>query len=76
MIGQIRPDEIYNLGAQSHVAVSFEAEYTANCDGLGTLGICSRPLLGLEQKGWIYQASTSGYGLAGDPAEETTLLST
>ena len=51
LIGQIQPDEIYNLGAQSHVAVSFEEpEYTANCDGLGTLRILEAVrLLGLEK---------------------------
>ena len=44
LIGQIQPDEIYNLGAQSHVAVSFEEpEYTADCDGLGTLSSGGRP---------------------------------
>ena len=61
IIKQIKPDEIYNLGAQSHVAVSFESpEYTANCDGLGTLRILEAiRLLGLVDKTKIYQASTS-----------------
>ena len=76
LIGQIQPDEIYNLGAQSHVAVSFEEpEYTANCDGLGTLRILEAVrLLGLEQKTRIYQASTSElYGLVQEiPQKETT----
>ena len=60
------PDEIYNLGAQSHVAVSFEEpEYTANCDGLGTLRVLEAvSLLGLSSKTRVYQASTSElYGL-------------
>ena len=76
LIGQIQPDEIYNLGAQSHVAVSFEEpEYTANCDGLGTLRILEAVrLLGLEKKTRIYQASTSElYGLVQEiPQKETT----
>ncbi|WP_341881934.1 GDP-mannose 4,6-dehydratase [Synechococcus sp. UW140] len=61
IIQQVQPDEIYNLGAQSHVAVSFEEpEYTANCDGLGTLRILEAVrLLGLTTKTRIYQASTS-----------------
>ncbi len=61
LIGEIKPDEIYNLGAQSHVAVSFEQpEYTANCDGLGTLRILEAVrMLGLTDKVKIYQASTS-----------------
>tara|TARA_B100000941_G_C28484006_1_gene543895 strand:- start:527 stop:1672 length:1146 start_codon:yes stop_codon:yes gene_type:complete len=61
IIQQIRPDEVYNLGAQSHVAVSFESpEYTANSDALGTLRIleCIRSL-GLNKKTKVYQASTS-----------------
>jgi len=60
-IKSIEPDEIYNLGAQSHVAVSFETpEYTANCDGIGTLRILEAVrLLGLTKKTRIYQASTS-----------------
>ena len=61
LIQKIQPDEIYNLGAQSHVAVSFEQpEYTANCDGIGTLRILEAVrLLGLVGKTKIYQASTS-----------------
>ena len=61
LIGDIQPDEIYNLGAQSHVAVSFETpEYTANCDAIGTLRILEAVrLLNLQKKTKIYQASTS-----------------
>tara|TARA_Y100001968_G_C19448240_1_gene766695 strand:+ start:1464 stop:2564 length:1101 start_codon:yes stop_codon:yes gene_type:complete len=61
ILQEVQPDEIYNLGAQSHVAVSFESpEYTANCDGLGTLRILEAVrLLGLTKKTKIYQASTS-----------------
>ena len=61
IIQKVKPDEIYNLGAQSHVAVSFESpEYTANCDALGTLRILEAvKLLGLTRKTKIYQASTS-----------------
>ena len=61
IIEKITPDEIYNLGAQSHVAVSFESpEYTANCDALGALRILDAVrLLGLSKKTKIYQASTS-----------------
>ena len=61
IIQQVQPDEIYNLGAQSHVAVSFEApEYTANSDALGTLRILEAVrMLGLTEKTRIYQASTS-----------------
>ena len=61
IIKEVQPDEIYNLAAQSHVAVSFESpEYTANCDGLGTLRILEAiRLLGLINKTKIYQASTS-----------------
>jgi GDPmannose 4,6-dehydratase len=76
IIQQVQPDEIYNLGAQSHVAVSFEApEYTANCDALGTLRILEAVrLLGLSQKTRIYQASTSElYGLVQEtPQREST----
>ena len=76
IIQQVQPDEIYNLGAQSHVAVSFEQpEYTADVDGLGTLRILEAVrLLGLEQKTRIYQASTSElYGLVQDtPQTEKT----
>ena len=61
IIDEIRPDEIYNLGAQSHVSVSFESpEYTANSDGLGTLRILEAiRFLGLSKKTKFYQASTS-----------------
>lgn len=61
LIQEIQPDEIYNLAAMSHVAVSFETpEYTGNVDGLGTLRILDAVrLLGLEKKTRIYQASTS-----------------
>ena len=76
VIQQIQPDEIYNLGAQSHVAVSFEQpEYTANVDGLGTLRILDAiRILGLEKKTRFYQASTSElYGLVREvPQKETT----
>ena len=66
IIQEVQPDEIYNLGAQSHVAVSFEApEYTANSDALGTLRILEAVrMLGLANKTRIYQASTSElYGM-------------
>ena len=61
IIQQVQPDEIYNLAAQSHVAVSFESpEYTANCDAIGTLRILEAiRILGLEKKTRFYQASTS-----------------
>jgi len=61
LIAEIKPAEIYNLGAQSHVAVSFEEpEYTADCDGLGTMRLLEAVrLLGLAKKTRIYQASTS-----------------
>ena len=61
IIQEVQPDEIYNLGAMSHVKVSFDTpEYTANVDGLGTLRILEAVrLLGLENKTRIYQASTS-----------------
>ena len=76
IIQQIQPDEIYNLGAQSHVAVSFESpEYTANSDALGTLRILEAVrILGLINKTRIYQASTSElYGLVQEiPQKETT----
>ena len=60
ILQNVQPDEIYNLGAQSHVAVSFETpEYTANCDALGTLRILEAiRILGLHKKTKIYQAST------------------
>jgi len=76
IIQQIQPDEIYNLGAQSHVKVSFEMpEYTGQVDGLGTLRILEAVrLLGMEDKVRIYQASTSElYGLVQEvPQRETT----
>ena len=76
IIGRVSPDEIYNLGAQSHVAVSFESpEYTANCDGIGTLRILEAVrTLGLTKKTKIYQASTSElYGLVQEiPQTEKT----
>ena len=76
IIKKTKPDEIYNLGAQSHVAVSFESpEYTANCDALGALRILEAvKLLGLQNHTKIYQASTSElYGLAQEtPQKETT----
>jgi GDPmannose 4,6-dehydratase len=76
IIQQVQPDEIYNLGAQSHVAVSFEApEYTADVDGMGTLRLLEAiRFLGLEKKTRFYQASTSElYGLVQEkPQKETT----
>ena len=76
IIQQVQPDEIYNLAAQSHVAVSFEEpEYTANSDGLGALRILEAiRILGLEKKTKYYQASTSElYGLVQEiPQKETT----
>ena len=76
IIQQTQPDEIYNLGAQSHVAVSFESpEYTANVDAMGTLRILEAiRILGLEKKTRFYQASTSElYGLVQEiPQKETT----
>jgi GDPmannose 4,6-dehydratase len=76
IVGQIRPDEIYNLGAMSHVAVSFESpEYTADVDGMGTLRLLeAMRLLGLERTTRFYQASTSElYGLVQEtPQKETT----
>jgi GDPmannose 4,6-dehydratase len=76
LIKEIQPDEIYNLAAMSHVAVSFEIpEYTGNADGLGTLRILDAVrLLGLEKKTRIYQASTSElYGKVQEvPQTETT----
>jgi GDPmannose 4,6-dehydratase len=76
LIQEIQPDEIYNLAAMSHVAVSFEIpEYTANADGIGTLRILDAVrLLGLEKKTRIYQASTSElYGKVQEvPQSETT----
>jgi GDPmannose 4,6-dehydratase len=76
IVQQTQPDEIYNLGAQSHVAVSFETpEYTADVDGLGTLRLLEAiRILGLEKKTRFYQASTSElYGLVQEtPQKETT----
>ena len=76
IVQQVQPDEIYNLGAQSHVAVSFEApEYTADADGLGALRLLEAiRLLGLEKKTRYYQASSSElYGLVQEiPQKETT----
>ncbi|MDD2882991.1 MAG: GDP-mannose 4,6-dehydratase [Rhodoferax sp.] len=76
IIQQIQPDEIYNLAAQSHVAVSFEEpEYTANSDALGVLRVLEAiRILGLEKKTRFYQASTSElYGLVQEiPQKETT----
>ena len=76
IIQQVQPDEIYNLGAQSHVAVSFESpEYTADTDALGSLRLLEAiRILGLEQRTRFYQASTSElYGLVQEtPQRETT----
>lgn len=76
VIQQVQPDEIYNLAAQSHVAVSFEEpEYTANSDALGALRVLEAlRILGLEKKTRFYQASTSElYGLVQEtPQKETT----
>ncbi len=76
IIQQVQPDEIYNLGAQSHVAVSFESpEYTANCDAIGSLRLLeSIKILNLHKKTRLYQASTSElYGKIHEmPQKETT----
>ena len=76
IMGEVRPDEVYNLGAMSHVAVSFEApEYTADVDAIGTLRLLEAiRLLGLERTTRFYQASTSElYGLVREtPQRETT----
>ncbi|MBV5330736.1 MAG: GDP-mannose 4,6-dehydratase [Chlorobium sp.] len=76
IIKQVQPDEIYNLAAQSHVAVSFEEpEYTANSDALGTLRVLEAVrILGLEKKTRFYQASTSElFGMVQEtPQKETT----
>lgn len=76
IIQEVQPDEIYNLGAMSHVKVSFDTpEYTGNADGLGTLRILEAVrILGMEKKTRIYQASTSElYGLVQEvPQKETT----
>ena len=76
IVQQVQPDEVYNLGAMSHVAVSFEQpEYTANADGVGTLRLLEAiRMLGLTKKTRFYQASTSElYGLVQEtPQKETT----
>ena len=76
ILSEVEPDEVYNLGAQSHVAVSFEApEYTADVDAMGTLRLLEAiRFLGLEKKTKFYQASTSElYGLVQEtPQKETT----
>jgi GDPmannose 4,6-dehydratase len=76
ILSDVKPDEVYNLGAQSHVAVSFEApEYTADVDAIGTLRLLEAiRFLGLEKKTRFYQASTSElYGLVQEtPQRETT----
>ena len=76
IIQEVQPDEIYNLGAQSHVKVSFEVpEYTANTDAIGTLRLLEAiRILKLEKKVKFYQASTSElYGKAEEiPQNETT----
>jgi len=76
IVQAVQPDEIYNLAAQSHVAVSFEEpEYTANADGIGALRLLEAiRILGLEKKSRFYQASTSElYGLVQEtPQKETT----
>ena len=76
IIAEVQPDEVYNLGAQSHVAVSFEVpEYTADVDAMGTLRLLEAiRFLGLEKKTKFYQASTSElYGLVQEtPQKETT----
>lgn len=76
LVQEIQPDEIYNLGAQSHVAVSFESpEYTADVDAMGTLRLLEAiRICGLEKKTRFYQASTSElYGLVQEiPQKETT----
>ena len=77
IIQQVQPDEIYNLAAQSHVAVSFEEpEYTADSDGIGTLRVLEAiRILGLEKKTRFYQASTSElYGKVQESAEGLSLL--
>jgi GDPmannose 4,6-dehydratase len=76
ILSEVRPDEVYNLGAQSHVAVSFEApEYTADVDAIGTLRLLEAiRFLGMEKTTRFYQASTSElYGLVQEtPQKETT----
>ena len=76
IVSEVQPDEVYNLGAQSHVAVSFAApEYTADVDAMGTLRLLEAiRFLGLERKAKFYQASTSElFGLVQEtPQKETT----
>ncbi len=76
ILSEIRPDEVYNLGAMSHVAVSFESpEYTADVDAIGTLRLLEAiRFLGMEKSTRFYQASTSElYGLVQEiPQKETT----
>lgn len=77
IVAKVKPDEIYNLGAQSHVKVSFETpEYTANIDGIGTLRLLEAiRLLGLKDKTRFYQASTSEmFGSTPPPQSETTIF--
>ena len=80
IVQKVQPDEIYNLAAQSHVAVSFEEpEYTANADGIGTLRLLEAiRILGLEKKTRFYQASHLGAVRpgAGDPADARRRRST
>jgi GDPmannose 4,6-dehydratase len=79
LIQEIQPDEIYNLAAMSHVAVSFDTpEYTANADGIGTLRLLEAiRLLNLTEKTKIYQASTSElYGLVQQVPQSEKTLST
>ena len=76
IIQQVQPDEIYNLGAMSHVKVSFDTpEYTANADGIGTLRLLEAiRILGLEKKTRFYQASTSElYGLVQEVPQKERL---
>ena len=75
IVQEVQPDEVYNLGAQSHVAVSFESpEYTANVDALGALRLLEAiRLLGLQHRTRYYQASTSEmYGLVQEPVQSET----
>ena len=75
VLDRVRPDEVYNLAAQSHVHVSFDApEYTANADAIGTLRMLEAiRSLGLTEKTRFYQASTSElYGLIQDPIQSET----
>ena len=77
ILSEIEPDEVYNLGAQSHVAVSFEApEYTADVDAMGTLRLLEAiRFLGLEKKTKFYQASTSElYGLVQETPQKADRL--